>query len=693
MSGQGASFHGVVQNLKCGACALRLERQLAGLPGVGRVVVNATTHRLRIDYDAHAIGEAALIDAAQQAGFPVQSAEETRDRQEPNLLIPLAIAGFGMANVMSFSVSVWAGIDMGPATRQAMHLASALVALGVTGLAGRVFFSPALRDLRQGRVSMDLPISLAILATLAASFLAPLGLAEEGYFDAVVSLIFLLLIGRVLDQKVRRQTLGAARNLQALVVGRFARLAPDGRLSDVSAADLACGDRILVRAGQTVPVDGRLRTPGGEIDRSLITGESDAVTVAAGDLILAGSKVLGMTLEIDVTAVGAEASVGQMAQMMRVFEDRKGRAQLLADRFAATYAPMVIGGAVFGFALWYLVLDATLAEATMIAVAVLVVTCPCAAGLATPATVARATNQLLNRGILVRSGRALEAFSCASHIVFDKTGTLTRPVQPAPGDLPAQVAQAIAGLAANSAHPLSRALVGESRVETVIPAVERPGQGLLGADGSALGGAAMFGLQATGPGTASFFRSAAGDIHELPFKEALRAGTLETVRHFERAGVRLHIQSGDRDAVVQAIAGKTGIPAAKGDVTPTGKATYIDGLRQSPDVVVTMVGDGINDAPALTAADVSVSFSDGSAISQDAADFVIIGEDVSKLVPIHEVSRACRRIIRQNLAFSTVYNLLSLPLALCGLITPLAAAVLMASSSIAVMLNAQRVRA
>ncbi len=692
MSGQGACFHGVVKNLKCGACALRLERQLAGLDGVQKVVVNATTHRLRVDYAPDAIAETVLIDAAGHAGFPVQSAEAARDGQEPTLLIPLAVAGFGMANVMSFSVSVWAGFDMGPATRQAMHLASALVALGVTGFAGRVFFTPALKDLRQGRMSMDLPISLAILATLAASFLAPLGLAEEGYFDAVVSLIFLLLIGRVLDQKVRRQTLGAAGNLQALVVGRFARLAPDGRLVDVSAADLLCGDRILVRPGQTVPVDGRLRSTGGRIDRSLITGESDAVAVAVDDLILAGSKVLQQALEINVTAVGEAASVGQMAQMMRVFEDRKGRAQILADRFAATYAPMVIGGAIFGFALWFFVLDASLAEATMIAVAVLVVTCPCAAGLATPATVARATNQLLNRGVLVRSGRALEAFSRASHIVFDKTGTLTRPVQTVRRGLPTDVARAMTGLAANSAHPLSRALVGETRIDRITPAMEKPGEGLRGADGSALGSAEMFGLQVTGPITASFFKSKSGDLYEVPFMEVLSNDTTDTVCHFQRAGVHLHIQSGDRDDVVQTIADEIGITSAQGNVKPVAKADFIDGLRGSPDTIVAMVGDGINDAPALTAADVSVSFSDGSAISQDAADFIIIGESLAKLIPIFEVSRSCRRIIGQNLAFSTIYNLLSLPLALCGFITPFAAAILMASSSIAVMLNAQRIR-
>ena len=686
-----------VEGMTCGRCALTIESELNRLAGVASARVNATTRRLRVEIDRTVTAPEQVLDAVSALGygiFPYSDDTPSGESHEGNLLVPLAVAGFGTMNVMLFSVSVWAGLasDMGPDTRTLLHWASAVVAVPVVAYSASVFYLPAAAALRRGRVTMDAPISLAILATLAASLYETARGAEHAYFDAAVSLTFFLLVGRVLDRMLRKRSSGAAENLRAMTRGRAFRLRADSRPEEVFATELAAGDVIHIPSGELIPADAVLTAPSAEIDDSTVTGESMPRALRSGDTLMAGCRNVGPAFRARVTAVGSETRLSSIADIAEAAQTHRGRHQLLADRFSRGYVPLVIGSALLGFAVWLLVVGASLSQATMIAVAVLVVTCPCAAGLATPAVAARAANLLLAGGVIVRDGGALERLAEVTDVVLDKTGTLTRPEFVLEPDVDADTARQAAALAATSRHPLCRALSAAYPAQPLDGVQEYPGLGLEANGGARLGSAAFTGAKgAPSPDRLAelWFRAPGQRPVRFGFSQSLKPGLRDMVEGLRRRDLRPVILSGDTPNAVAVIARAAGLDTWRGGCSPEDKIARVKAMTGEGRKVA-MFGDGLNDAAALTGAHVSVAPASATGAAQVAADVILLGNSLESLLGVVDVARKSRRLIAENLVFAAAYNVVSLPLALAGMLTPFVAAVLMSSSSILVMLNAMR---
>ncbi|MCH2165285.1 MAG: cation-translocating P-type ATPase [Marinovum sp.] len=682
-----------LDGVNCASCIFKIEDRLRALHGVRFVRGNATTRRLRLSWDPRHQTQDTLVREIESIGYGAHVFEATPDVQdEPSLLPQLALAGFAIMNIMAFSISVWAGAvtDMGPGTMQYMHWASGFLTLPVVIFSGAVFYGPALKALSSRHMTMDTPIALAILVTFGASVVETLRGADHVYFDAVVSLIFLLLIGRVLDRALRRKSGDAAGNLRALLAVKAQRIDPDGTIQSIPAEDLSPGDRVLLATGMPIPADGVLESGPVWLDESAISGESDPRGAVKGDTIIAGSIMASGTATLLVTHVGEAAQLGQMSQLIEDVIAKKGRAQLMADRFSKSYVPLVFIGGLMGFLVWFLLLDASFGDALMIAVAVLVVTCPCAAGLATPAVASRAVNLLLRDGIMVKSGEALEHLGQIDHVYTDKTGTLSLPILKFPQELSALQLKKVAALASVSSHPLASAAIHSSLSSATIDAVEFPGQGVQSCDGARLGSADFVGLS---PDDASlsplWFRDVEGPAISFTVDEGAKTGLDHLISFVPTQ--KLTLISGDSKARVAKFANTHGIVDWLAEQSPVAKLDTLKGATKDGQTVL-MLGDGINDAGALSAATVSMSFSEATQIAQSSADFVLLKPDLMLVVSAMKTARQARRLIHQNLWFSTLYNLLTVPLALVGYLSPMIAALLMSSSSILVLLNALRLR-
>lgn len=684
-----------LEGAHCAGCVLKVERALQVLPGVELARGNATQKRIRLIWNKDQQTPETLKQIIQNLGYDARPIESAGDpTAEVSLLPRLAAAAIGMMNIMAFSFSVWAGLvtDMQSSTMNVMHWLSAAVALPVVLYAGSVFYVPAFRAMRAGQVTMDTPISLAIWVTFAASIYATLQGAHDVYFDAVVSLIFFLLIGRVLEQSLRRKSGDAAGNLRTLMHVRARKVGVDGRTGDVPAQELTKGDHVLVFTGERIPADGISNSTRAELDESILTGETLPRTIQQGDVVAAGAIVVAGPLEVRVTHVGDDAQIGQMAQLVEDAAAHKGQMQHLADRFAQSYIPIVLGGGLFGFALWYLILGASFFDALMIAVAVLVVTCPCAAGLATPAVTSRAVNLLMKAGIIVKSGEALEALGGVDTIYLDKTGTAAQLQMVRSTELPAGVLQRAQALAASSGHPLAKALNGEGGGAPLDGAVEHAGQGIETPDGARLGSARFVGA----PDAVQVYPTLwLAELHADPvaieFDEAPRADLADFLKSTSALDVHLSLVSGDAAHSVERFANATGIKDWAAEQSASDKISRINAAQEAGHSIL-MVGDGVNDSAALSGAHVSASFRGATQIAQVAADIVLIQPVLSGLPKAIALSRHARRLVLQNLTFATVYNVVTVPLAFAGILTPLIAALLMSSSSVIVLANGLRLR-
>jgi len=640
-----------------------------------------------------------LIAAVHRLGFVAhayaeQDEDSRRDRREINLLIPLAVAGFGMMNIMGLSFASWAGLvsDMSAGTQALMHGLSAALAVPVAIYAGAVFYGPAWTALRHGRMTMDLPISLAIVTTMIASLHGTVTGSDHVYFDAAISLIFFLLIGRVLDQMLRRRSDAASAALRTLSGCAARRLGMSGTPEPVLVEDLVPGDTVLVSPGERVPVDGRLLSDHTEIDESLISGETLPKSKRKGDAVVGGSLVIEQAVRIEVTATSETSRLATIADLMEAAENHRGRGQRLADRFARGYGPVVIGAALLGFLFWWLILDSALTEAMMIAVAVLVVTCPCAAGLATPAVVTRAVNRLMTEGVIVKSGDALERLAEVDAALLDKTGTLTDAILHLDDDIdPAKLRKA-AAIAANSAHPLAKALTEACPAAQLAGVREIKGEGLEAPDGGRLGSAGFIGMksdeQVAGP--VLWYRATNAEPIALRFSDRLKPDAEPLVSGLKGQSLSVSVISGDHERAVADLAEQLGIGDWHAAMQPEAKLRHVQQRSAAGDRLL-MVGDGLNDAPSLAAAHVSMSPSSAIAVTQTAADIILVGDRLTPAVTAISIARKARQLIRENLILATLYNVITLPIALAGGLTPLIAAILMSSSSVLVMLNAMRI--
>ncbi len=682
--------------VQCGGCTNKIERRVSSMGGVISVRANATTKRLRFVWDPAVVKIDELINAVEELGYSAHPlATELEGRTKSNLLIPLAVAGFGTMNVMMFSLAVWAGIvtDMGPGTVQFMHWLSAGIAIPVCIYSGSVFFLPAIRSLRAGHMTIDTSISLAILTTLLASVYETFQGAEHAYFDAAVSLVFFLLIGRVLDQSIRKKSSAASDNLRAMTQGTAKRIGPGGQIEHVLADDLSIGDVIYALPGERIAADGNLLFDIALVDESILTGETLPRTVVQDQPVIAGSVVVGQAARVKVTAVGADGRIAEIADIVEAAEARKGRQQLLADKFASAYGPVVIGASLVGFLIWYFFLGASFSQAAMIAVAVMVVTCPCAAGLATPAVVVRAINQLLSRGVIVKNGEALERLAEIDQVVVDKTGTLTTSKLALENSVNQKTLQAASAIAANSQHPLARALGEVCPAKPMAGVVETIGAGLVAPNGAKLGSARFLKINGHGDSNAPelWYRDADGETTRLRFRDIIKPDAANFVASLQMEGLGVELLSGDKSEATRDVANRMGISSWFGEMGPEDKCQHVMSLEHS-DKKVLMIGDGINDAPSLAAAYVSISPATAAHISQNASDIVLAGSSLLPVVGAIKMARNARKLINQNMLFATAYNLVALPLALAGGLTPLIAAILMSSSSILVMLNAFRLK-
>lgn len=680
-----------VPGMRCAGCIAKIERGLQKVDGVDAVRVNFSAKRVAVRHD-RSLDADTLVDAIGKLGFEGQAAETNPlgqdDAESRMLLRSLAVAGFGMMNIMLLSVSVWSGA--GGVTRDLFHWLSALIALPVVAYAGRPFFSSAAMALRHRRTNMDVPISIGVLLATGLSVYETATGGEHAYFDSAVMLLFFLLAGRALDATMRNKTRAGIGALLSRM-GKSARVsAEDGSTTTVAAADLQPDMLMLVAAGEALAADGVIEDGRSSIDNAMLTGESTPQSVAHNDLVFAGAINLSNPIRVRVTAASSDTALAEIARLMDEAGQSRSHYVRIADRASRLYAPAVHTLALMAFVGW-MIAGVGLHQSLIIAIAVLIITCPCAMGLAVPAAQVVASGALAKRGLLVKDGSALERLAEVDTALFDKTGTLTmgEPV-PQIDRLSSEQKSVALALAQASRHPLSNGLA--TALEGV--GIRSAAVGLLSeAGGEGIKGdwsgtpVALERTATVGEGLSTTLRIGESLV-AIPFVDPERPDVAETLSVLQAFGVESRIISGDRQAPVGALARALGI---KGDseMRPENKLALLEALKAQGHRPL-MVGDGINDGPALAAAHASIAPGSASDVSQQAADAVFLGRTLMPVALAVSVARRTMRIVRQNFGFAIGYNVLAVPLALAGLATPLIAAIAMSLSSLVVVGNSLR---
>lgn len=693
-----------IENMHCGGCLRSVERAAAGVPGVATARASLSAKRVSIIYDPTLAGVGDFITALKSAGFtaaPIEEAKGDRDRARQNdLLRRMAAAGFAAMNIMLISVAVWSGeaSDMDPAMALAFRWLSALIALPAVAYAGEPFFRSALAALKARRLNMDVPISLAILLATFMSLYQIMRGSEQVYFDAAVTLLFFLLVGRFLDETLRVRARGEAQNLLSLQSGIATVIDTDGSRCAVPSHALRPGDHLLVAAGERVAADGVVLEGKGQIDQSLITGETAPLAVAPGQEIYAGSLNLGQPLHVAVKAADGATLLAEISRLMLAAEQGKARYRRLADRAAAIYAPAVHGLGLATFLGW-IVAGAHWQTALTYAIAVLIITCPCALALAVPAVQIAAASRLFRRRVIVKAADGLERIAETDTVVFDKTGTLTlgHPELLEAEAISDRVLGAAAALASASRHPYARAIVEATERRGIAVAAaayveEVSGCGLkrpLPNGEERLGSAEWCGLSSAGNESEVWYRRDGETPVRFCFDDVVRSDAADVVSALRREGYKIALLSGDRAAVVERIARRAGIETFRAELKPAEKIAWLEARAREGHSAL-MVGDGLNDAPALAAAHASISPASGADISQRAADFVFQGEKLAPVLEAINTGKRARAMALQNFAVAFLYNVICVPLAMAGVVTPLIAAIAMSTSSILVTANAAR---
>ena len=687
--------------IHCQACISKVERGLSAHPGVHNARVNLTLKRAMIDADPE-VGACDLVTVMEALGFEAHELDAATlsatqsDTAGRDLLMRLAVAGFASMNVMLLSVAVWSGAT--DATRDMFHWISAAIALPAIAFSAQPFFRSAWSALSVRRLNMDVPIVLAIILALITSLWETALSGEHAYFDAALALTFFLLAGRYLEYRTRAVARSAAQELAALEVPRAIRLIDDTE-SEVSVSELVVGDLILIRPGGRMPVDGEITKGESELDRSLLTGETMPVFAAPGLVVSAGEVNLTGPLIIRATAVGEDTSLHRMADLVAIAESGRSRYTSLADKAAQLYAPGVHILSALAFVGWYL-WSGDFRVALNIAAAVLIITCPCALGLAVPAVTTAASGRLFRKGMLIKNATALERLAEVDTVVFDKTGTLTTgtPLLTNLGDHTVSDLSIALALAQASAHPLSVSLTKAAIDAGVHPAdlseiTEVPGYGtqaMCRGQRVRLGRADWAGGN-PGKQTAAWFSIKGQSAKEFRFADALRPGVADMIKTLQNSGKQVILLSGDVPKAVEEFANQLNISDWLARALPEDKAARVQELTQAGHKVL-MVGDGLNDTAALATAHVSISPATALDAARVASDIVLLGQDMSPIADACQVAVKATKRIRENFRFATFYNVIAVPLAVAGFATPLIAALAMSTSSITVSLNALRVR-
>ncbi|SFG24786.1 Cu2+-exporting ATPase [Palleronia marisminoris] len=681
-------------DIHCALCIASVESTLNALPHVQASRVNLT--RKRVFVTAPGATVASLIEALAKAGHRAERLDTGRlgpeDTTRRELLTRIGVAGFAMMNVMLLSVAVWSGAT--GVTGQVFHLVSAAIAIPAVTYSAQPFFASAWSALSARRLNMDVPISLAIILACAASMASAFGFSDRaGWFDAALALTFFLLVGRYLEHAGRAAARSAAADLAALEAPQAVRL--DGEHETIVAAEsLAPGDLIRIRPGDRMPADGTIIDGRSDMDRSALTGESLPEAAGIGDTVTSGETCLTGLLTVRVDRAGRDTALARMAELVATAESQRTRYAGIADRAARIYAPLVhvLGAATF---LGWLGLTGDFWRSLDVGISVLVITCPCALGLAVPAVSTVATARLFRGGILVKSDTALERLSEIDTVAFDKTGTLTTGT-PALAELPDDRALAIAaGLAQASKHPLSRAILAAAEARGIAPATiddtaERPGYGVEGLLDNRRVRLGREGWAGESSGDASAWLSIEGEP-PVPFRtrETLRPEAQGAIDTLHRTGYATALLSGDGAQAVSEIAARTGIDAAEARLSPTDKVDWLD-RRAGEGRHVLMVGDGLNDTGGLASAHAGMSPGSALDAARSAADVILLSGGLDGVPRTLATARTAMARMRQNIALAALYNVVSVPLAMAGFATPFAAAIAMSLSSITVTLNAVR---
>jgi len=700
----------LLEGMRCSACSWLADKAVRQQGGVLDVSVNPATARARLVWDPGRVRLGDLLRVLEHVGLrphPLagESAEQLAILERRTALKRLAVAGFGMMQVMMFAVPLYVGAYSGmePDIRELLRLVSMLVSVPVALYAGWPFYVGAWQSLRARSISMDVPVSLGIVLAFSASVWNALRGRGQVYFDSVTMFVFFLSLGRYVEM-IARHRAGSVADALARLAPVTARRLRAGVAEDVQAIELQSGDELLVRTGEVFAADGTVLEGEGRVDESMLTGEATAIAKAAGAAVHAGTHNLGAPLRVRVTAVADRTVLGGIVALLERAQSERPRLAKAADRAAAWFLSRILFGAAAVFAVWCFVDPSRAFSATL---AVLVVTCPCALSLATPAAIAAATAALARRGVLVAHSDALEALSKATHVLWDKTGTLTRglvrveEVRMLAGRPAAECVGLAVALERMSEHPIAKAfLASGTTAETASDVQVLAGRGLEGVVGGRrlrIGSPAF--AAGLSPGSAVpagldgeswvCLGAVEGLLAAFRLTDELRAEAPGCVGELARLGLSSEIASGDEAAAVARIAERSGIAQFAARLRPEEKLARLKALQASGAVVVA-VGDGINDAPLLRGADVAVAMGRGSALAQTSADLILVRDSLDELPGTVALARRTQRVVRQNLTWSVLYNLAALPIAALDLVPPWLAAIGMSLSSVAVVANAMR---
>jgi len=688
-----------VPSIHCAGCIRNVERGLSRLDAVVNARVNLSTKRVSVRYDEASTPP--LTETLTALGYPphlFEAADSQKDKTLTKLLIGLAVSGFAASNIMLLSVSVWSGAE-GP-TRDLFHWISALIALPALAFGGGIFYRSAWQALAHRRMNMVVPIAIGVTLTYALSLYETLSHGQHAYFDAVASLLFFLLIGRTLDHMMRDRARSAVQGLARLAPRGAIVIADDGSRDYCPVGQIVPGNRLLIAAGERIPVDARVIAGASELDCALVNGESRPQPIGPGALVQAGTLNLTGPLTLEATARAEDSFLAEMLRMMEAAEGGRARYRRIADRASELYAPVVHLGALFTFLGWMLI-DGDWHKAITIAISVLIITCPCALGLAVPIVQMVAARRLFEKGVMVREGSAMERLAEVDAVLFDKTGTLTmgQPRLVNAADI-APDALAIAGLlGGQSRHPLSQAIArsaGGGQAGFAFESVtEIPGAGIEGKAGGSVWrlGRAEWALgqdkAAAEPGT--ILAQDGVERARFVFEDALRPDAARAIRQLQQAGKSVEMLSGDTELACRPVAASLGI-SYRAAMLPADKVARIAAIAATGHKAL-MVGDGLNDAPALSAAHVSMAPASAADIGRNAADLVFLRDSLTAVPLALEISRRAGRLIRQNIGLAVIYNAIAIPIALLGHVTPLIAAIAMSGSSMLVTANALRLLA